>query len=143
MLDTASHRERARSCEIVRDKLLLLISAAGLGALLLSGMFAVDALGLGQHWRMLWVYTILLFLVLVVTAVAEMKRRSRKVRRQWPLMAAAMVFLIGHVVVVSTVVGRVGGNWGMPQFFALSVVECVIFVLLFERAYALSVSRST
>lgn len=92
---------------------------------------------------MLWLYTVLMFLVLFATAVAEMRRRSRKLRRKWPLVAGAMVFFIAHVVIVSTLLGTVGANWGMPHFYAMSFVECIAFVVLFEYAYARSVSRST
>jgi hypothetical protein len=61
---------------VLRDKLLLVVAALGLAGLLLAGLFAAEGLGLRRHFGLVWLYTVLLFVVLVSTALAEIRRRS-------------------------------------------------------------------
>ena len=85
---------------------------------------------------LVWLYTVLLFLVLVSTAVAEIKRRSTKLYRRWPIVAAILLFLTGHLVGLAWLLGVVAVEWRMPQFYVVSIVEVILFGLVFEQAYS-------
>jgi hypothetical protein len=127
----------------LRDRLLLVITALGLVAVVLGGGFALSAIGTADHLRIVWPYTVLLFVALLATAFSEVKRRSAKLHRKWPLIAAVGAFLIGHIVVVGWLVDRIGREWRGVQFYLLSIVEVILFGVVFESAYGWSRTTGT
>jgi len=121
---------------VLRDRLLLVVSAVGLLAAMLTGLYVLSVFDLDQHLGLLWLYTVLLFLALLVGAGSEIKRRSRKLHRKWPLVIFVMMFFIAHTAVIGLLLTGPGRDWRMLHFYVVSVIEVLIFAFLFERIYA-------
>jgi hypothetical protein len=122
------------------DRLLLIGSALALLTLTIAGMFVLTALGLKEPWGKLWPWTVILFLILIVAAVSEIRRRRKKLLRTWPLIGTLLIFLVAHLVVLGWMLGGVVRDWRMPQFYVLGVVEVMLAGIVFEQAYALSIA---
>lgn len=125
----------------LRDKVLLLVTGLALSLLMLGGVWLGNAAGFRARWAALWPFTVLLALVLLMTAVREVKRRRVRLKRRWPLVGSIAVFFVVHLVVLGVLLEGPGRNWGMPHFYFISVLEVVLFALVFEWAYAASSTK--
>lgn len=125
----------------MRDRLMLLVSALSLGALLVGGTVLVERMNFRSMFVDLWIYTVLLFLVIVVSGINELKRRRKKLYRVWPLVVGVLGLLLIHLLAVGVLLNVTGREWGMPEGLAATYAEFFIAVVVLERVYTFCTKR--
>lgn len=120
----------------IRDRLALVMSAVSLLAVLLGGAFLLERLHFRSVFIDLWVYTLFLFLVIVVSGVNELNRRRKRLHRVWPLVVAVLLLLVVHLIAMGVLIDVTGRQWRMPEYLLATVIELFIAVAVLERVYA-------
>jgi hypothetical protein len=127
----------------LKDRLLLAAAAATLGIVLVGGGLLLERLRLGPWVVDLWIYTVLFFLVIVVTGISELHRRKGKLRRVWPLVTALATLLVGHAVTVGWLMRARAHELRMPETLVATYIEVFLFVVILERVYGFCTKRPT
>jgi hypothetical protein len=118
------------------DRCVLVISAVGVGTLLLSGAFALARVGADEAWTELWMVTVLLFLSAITVWVRT--ARSTPVGRlpRKPFVLTWLGLLLAHLVVLGSILRAFHPHWRMGEWMLVGWAEWMMFAVIIGRVEA-------
>ncbi len=125
------------------DRLLLLVSALALGALLLSGSELLRSRWHDELWAEFWIVSVMFILVGFWIWLLAIRGRHQRVRRWYPIALAWAAVITMHVLLIGAVIYTYRPHWRMADWMVVGSVEWIAFGVLLEFGYRRSTAAGS